>query len=87
MNTAVEQQNQMSWLSHVWQEYRSILISFLVLTISLLAWKLNGGETVFPQSWIDNFSFAAKVDEFDKFMRPMIQPTTRSIAAWCNLVL
>ena len=46
-----------------------------------MIWKIQGGETVFPESWISAFPFADKVNEFDKWMRPILQPTTRALGA------
>ncbi len=79
MNTTVESQLDPGWWSITWQERRHWIVTFAVFALSLVIWKLNGGETIFPQSWIDSFPFAATVDEFDKWLRPFVQPTTRMI--------
>ena len=65
----------------LWSEYRHWLIGAVVLVVSILIWKAQGGETVFPESWISAFPFADKVNEFDRWMRPFLQPTTRVLAA------
>ena len=65
----------------LWRERRGWLIAFVTLAISLIVWKLHGGETIFPQSWIDAFPFAERVDAFDRWIRPFIQPTTRAVGA------
>ena len=79
MNTTTEPTVYQGWWSIAWQERRSWFLSFAVLLLSLAVWKINGGETVFPQNWIEAFPFAATVDEFDKWLRPFVQPTTRAI--------
>ena len=65
----------------LWSEYRHWLIGVAVLVISIVIWKAQGGETVFPESWISAFPFADKVNEFDRWMRPFLQPTTRALGA------
>ena len=65
----------------LWSEYRHWLIGAVVLVVSILIWKAQGGETVFPESWISAFPFSDKVNEFDRWMRPFLQPTTRVLAA------
>jgi glycine betaine/proline transport system permease protein len=65
----------------LWSEYRHWLIGAVVLVVSILIWKAQGGETIFPESWISAFPFADKVNEFDRWMRPFLQPTTRVLAA------
>ncbi len=65
----------------LWSEYRHWLIGVAVLVISIVIWKAQGGETVFPESWISAFPFADKVNEFDRWMRPFVQPTTRALGA------
>ena len=67
--------------SRFWSEYRHWVAGAVVLLISILIWKIQGGETVFPESWISAFPFADKVNEFDKWMRPILQPTTRALGA------
>ena len=70
-----------TWTSRFWSEYRHWVTGAVVLVISILIWKIQGGETVFPESWINAFPFADKVNEFDKWMRPILQPTTRALGA------
>ncbi|MED5533738.1 MAG: ABC transporter permease subunit, partial [Pseudomonadota bacterium] len=65
----------------LWSEYRHWLIGAVVLVVSILIWRAQGGETVFPESWISAFPFADKVNEFDRWMRPFLQPTTRALGA------
>ena len=67
--------------SRFWPDYRHWFTGACVLLISILIWKIQGGETVFPESWISAFPFADKVNEFDKWMRPILQPTTRALGA------
>ena len=67
--------------SRLWSDYRHWLTGAVVLLLSVLIWKIQGGETVFPESWINSFPFADKVNEFDKWMRPVLQPTTRALGA------
>lgn len=81
MNTATQSQLDPGWWSITWQERRNWIITFAVLALSLVMWKIQGGDTVFPESWIAAFPFADKVDEFDKWLRPFVQPTTRSIGS------
>ena len=78
MNTVVEEQRE-TLFQTIWGEHRGWVISIAVLLLSLILWKLNGGDTVFPESWIQVFPFADKIDEFDKWLRPFLQPTTRAI--------
>ena len=65
----------------LWSEYRHWLIGMAVLVISIVIWSAQEGETIFPESWISAFPFADKVNEFDRWMRPFLQPTTRVLAA------
>ena len=81
MNTAVGAQSGTSWQQEIWQSYRGWITTFFILLLSLIIWKLHGAETVFPESWIAAFPFADKVNEFDKWLRPFIQPTTRALGA------
>jgi glycine betaine/proline transport system permease protein len=74
----------MDWWSHTWQEHRGWLVTFALLSVSLIVWKIHGVETVFPQSWIEAFPFAEKTDAFKDAVFPSIQPTTRAIAAGAN---
>ena len=81
MSAIVESQREPGWLESFWNEHRGWVITFALLAVSLIVWKLHGGQTVFPQSWIEAFPFAEKTDAFDQWIRPYIQPTTRAIAA------
>ena len=65
----------------LWSEYRHWLIGMAVLVMSIVIWSAQEGETIFPESWISAFPFADKVNEFDRWMRPFLQPTTRVLAA------
>ena len=81
MSAVIGTQTDPSWLASLWEEKRSWLISAALLLISLIIWKISGGETVFPASWIEALPFADKFNEFDQWLRPYVQPTTRAIAA------
>ena len=80
MSTVIEDQRR-SLLQSIWEEYRGWVLTCAALLVSLVIWRVHGTETVFPQSWIEAFPFADKVNEFDKWIRPFIQPTTRTIGA------
>jgi len=80
MNAVIDDQSSQSWMAGFWEEHRGWLITFALLAISLLIWKIHGAETVFPKNWSEAFPFAQKVDDFDQWMRPYVQPTTRAIA-------
>ena len=80
MSTVIEDQRG-SLLQTIWEEHRGWVLTCAALVISLAVWKIHGTETVFPKSWIEVFPFADKVNEFDKWIRPFIQPTTRAIGA------
>ena len=80
MSTVVEEQRD-TLFHTIWTEHRGWAIAIGVFVLSLIMWKLNGGETIFPESWIEVFPFADKVNEFDRWIRPFIQPTTRAIGA------
>lgn len=81
MSAVIDGRDQSGLLAGIWQERRGMVTGLALLAVSLLVWKIHGGETLFPQSWVDAFPFAAKVDEFDAWIRPFVQPTTRAIAA------
>ena len=81
MSAVVDKQQDTGFLGMLWEERRGWILAFAALVVSLIVWKIHGGETVFPQSWIDAFPFAERVKEFDKWIRPFIQPTTRAIGA------
>ena len=65
----------------LWSDYRRWVIGTAVFVISIVIWKVQGGETVFPEGWINAFPFADKINEFDRWMRPFLQPTTRALGA------
>jgi len=75
VSTVIEDQRD-SLLQKIWEEHRGWVLTCAALVISLAVWKVHGTETVFPKSWIEAFPFAEKVNEFDKWIRPFIQPTT-----------
>ncbi len=79
--SAIVDSQQQSWIGNLWIEHRGWVITGALLLVSLTIWKLHGAETIFPQNWIEAFPFAEKIDEFDTWMRPYVQPTTRAIAA------
>ena len=81
MSAVTETQSRAGWLNILWEEHRGWVIATALLGVSLVVWKIQGGETIFPESWIEAFPFVEKVNEFDRWIRPYIQPTTRSIAA------
>ena len=84
MSTEVREQSNTDWWSHTWQEHRGWVVTFALLSVSLIIWKIHGVETVFPQSLIEAFPFAEKTDAFKDAVFPTIQPTTRAIAAGAN---
>ena len=65
----------------IWIEQRHWIAGFAVLLVSVAIWKIQGAETVFPEVWIEAFPFADKVNEFDRWARPFLQPTTRALGA------
>ena len=81
MSAIIESQTQPGWLGNLWEKHRGWVIATAVLGVSLVVWKIHGGETIFPESWVESFPFADKVNEFDRWMRPYVQPTTRLIAS------
>ena len=81
MSLMIEQERDLGWGSYVWQAHRGLVITFVIFAISLIIWKVHGAETAFPDSWVEAFPFAEKFKEFDRWIRPIIQPTTRAIGA------
>ncbi len=81
MSAVIEDQREPSWLTSLWLERRGWVMTSGLLVVSLVIWKISGSETIFPESWIENFPFAQKINEFDEWIRPYVQPTTRAIAA------
>ena len=90
MNAVIEGQKEPGWFDSLWDEHQGWVVAIGLLLVSLVIWKIQGGETIFPESWIESFPFAEKVNEFDLWIRPYVQPTTRfiaSIAVWFYEVL
>ncbi len=81
MSAVIDSRQRPGWLAGLWQDHRGWVVAAGLLLVSLVVWKLHGEQTLFPESWSSAFSFAAKVDAFDAWIRPYIQPTTRAIAA------
>ena len=81
MSAVIGEQQDLSWWQYAWQEHRAWVLTFFVLVVSFIVFRIQGGETVFPENWIEAFPFAERVNEFDKWLRPFIQPTTRAIGA------
>ncbi len=81
MSAVIDDQQGSGLFAYFWNEHRSWVVTFALLAVSLIVWKLHAAETIFPQSLIDAFPFAEKTDAFDEWLRPYIQPTTRAIAA------
>jgi glycine betaine/proline transport system permease protein len=81
MSAVFDGRSEPGWAVGLWREHRGWVVAAGLLLVSLLAWKLHGGETVFPDDWVAAFPFAEKIDAFDAWIRPYIQPTTRAIAA------
>ena len=81
MSAVIDDQQGSGPIAYFWNEHRSWVVTFALLAVSLIVWKLHGAETIFPESLIDAFPFAEKTDAFDEWLRPYIQPTTRAIAA------
>ena len=81
MSAVIDSPQPGGWFGFIWREHCGFVVTALLVGISLLIWKIQGGETIFPQGWIEAFPFAEKIDEFDKWIRPYVQPTTRAIGA------
>ena len=81
MGAVINEPVEAGWFGNLWEEHRSWLITIALLALSLLVWKIHDSQTIFPQSWIDAFPFAATIDELDRWLRPFLQPTTRAIGA------
>jgi len=81
MNAVIEGHKQPGWFSRLWDEHQGWIVSIGLLLVSLIVWKIQGGETLFPERWIESFTFAEKVNEFDSWIRPYVQPVTRFIAS------
>ena len=80
MSMVIEDQRN-SLFQNIWEEHRVWVLTCAALLVSVVIWKVHGTETVFPKNWIEAFPFADKVNEFDKWIRPFIQPTTRAMGA------
>jgi len=81
MGAVIESRREPGWLDNLWRDQRGWIVTAGLLLVSLVVWKLHGGQTVFPEDWSRAFRFAEKVDVFDEWIRPYIQPTTRAVAA------
>ena len=80
MSAVIDGQREPGWVASLWRERRAWVIATGLMLFSLLVWKLHGAETLFPENWSAAFPFAQKIDAFDEWIRPYIQPTTRAIA-------
>jgi glycine betaine/proline transport system permease protein len=86
MGAVIESQAEPGWLESLWRAKRGWIVAAGLLLVSAVVWILHGGQTVFPEDWSGAFRFAEKVDVFDEWIRPYIQPATRAVAAgvtWC----
>ena len=81
MGAVLEEQARSGWWSDIWEERRGWVVTIALLAVSLLIWKIHGGDTVFPKDWIESFPFAEQTDAFKDQFFPIIQPTTRAVAA------
>ena len=81
MSAVIDDQSQTGLIASIWEEYRSWVITIGLLLISLVVWKIQGGETVFPAKVIESFPFVDMINNFDAWIRPYVQPTTRYIAS------
>jgi len=81
MSAVIDDSREPGLLLNLWSEHRGWVVTAALLSLSLIVWKINASETVFPESWSAAFPFASQVDVFDAWIRPYIQPTTRAIAA------
>ncbi|MCG6890478.1 MAG: ABC transporter permease subunit [Gammaproteobacteria bacterium] len=81
MSAVIDNSQPGGWLNNLWEEHRGWVVSVALFSLSLIIWKISGDETVFPENWSAAFPFSEKVDVFDAWIRPYIQPTTRAIAA------
>ena len=81
MSAVIDNSQPGGWLNNLWEEHRGWVVSVALFSLSLIIWKISLDETVFPENWSAAFPFSEKVDVFDAWIRPYIQPTTRAIAA------
>jgi len=81
MSAVIESQAEPGWFESLWQERRGWIVTAGLVLVSYVVWRLHGAQTVFPEDWSGAFRFAEKVDVFDAWIRPYIQPTTRAVAA------
>ena len=51
MGAVLEERARSDWWSDIWEEHRSWIVTFALLAVSLVIWKIHGGETIFPKSW------------------------------------
>ncbi len=82
MSAIIESQEQPGLLASLWEEHRGWVITTGLLLVSLVIWKIHGGETIFPENVVESFPFVEKTNDFDRWIRPYIQPTTRLVASW-----
>jgi len=81
MSAVIDDSREPGFLLNLWSEHRGWVVTAALLSVSLVVWKINASQTVFPEDWSAAFPFASQVDAFDAWIRPYIQPTTRVIAA------
>jgi len=81
MSAVIEDSREQGLFATLWADHRGWVVSAVLLSVSLIVWKIHAGETVFPESWSAAFPFASQIDVFDAWIRPYIQPTTRAIAS------
>ena len=81
MSAVIDGQQESGWALNLWREHRAWVIAAGLLLVSLVVWAVHGQETVFPESVSSAFTFAEKTDEIQDKVFPVIQPTTRAIAA------
>ena len=81
MSAVADRSSTKNWFIPLWEERKVWVSTSALLIISLSVWLAHGGETQFPERLIEVFPFARYVNEFDTWVRPYLQPTTRAIAA------
>ncbi|MDH3536818.1 MAG: ABC transporter permease subunit [Gammaproteobacteria bacterium] len=81
MSAVIGDHQQAGFFGSLWEEHHGWVVTAALVLVSLIVWKLHGGQTIFPETWSAAFPFADNVDTFDQWIRPFIQPTTRAIAA------
>ena len=48
MSAVIDGRARAGWLTTLWDEHRGWTITFALLVVSLLVWKIHGAETVRP---------------------------------------